>query len=642
MQEHMTSKAKFGDVVKVNFTCAFDDGAVLDSSMGKAPLQLTIGKSGFLEAFEKAIIGMEPGEKKSLRITAEEAYGPYKDELRQVLKREQFPGDILPEPGMKFKFRQENDEKEIRVVEVNETGVTLDANPPLAGKNLLFDIELVDIVKEGPTARTYLMLGTTLQEKGLLEEATQHYLDAIKTDPDFLEAYFRLGVSYQQQGLLDEAISNYRKVLNLDADHLEALLNIGNALRTKARIDEAISYYNRALMLKPDYAGVYNSLGAAYQDKGDFDNAITSYRKALELDADFFEACNNIGNILMLKGQLKEALQYFQRAIRINPNLSSARYNISLIMLSLGNFKEGWEKYEWRLQTRNFDSHYHKFPHPSWNGSSLHKKTLLVCAEQGIRDEIMFASCLPDVISQSGLCIIECDRMLIPLFSRSFPKALFFDRDGTNIVYPPELSSASFKIAIGSLPKFFRPDLNSFPGKASYLTPDPQHVEMWQDRFNRLGSGLKVGISWRGDHPSYLPLDQWTLLLSVPGISLINLQYGDVTAELNAAQERSGKTIHRWEDGDLLKDLDGCASQIAALDLIISVDNEIVHLAGALGKPAWTLLPHFPDWRWMLERPDSPWYPTMKLFRQPSQGDWISLMNLATGELKRIADKGNP
>ena len=633
----MTMTAKYGDIVYVHFTCKLDDGSILDSSEEKNPLEITIGKSGYMKGFERAFIGLEPGEKKTVMVPADQAYGPYKDGLRQVLSREQFPGDMQPEVGMQIKVKQENDEKVIRVVEVTDASVTLDANHHLAGKDIFFDITLVDILKPGPSANAYFTLGSVLQGKGLLEEALLHYLDAIETNPDFVDAYFKLGVLYQLMGLYDESILNYQKVFHLKADHIEAIINLGNVLRIKGEFDEAISFFNKALVIKPDYASTYNNLGAVSKDKGDLDYAILNYKKALELDDGFAEAHSNLGMALQEKAQFKEAENSYRKAIQLNGNLAEAHFKLFSVLLLSGNLREGWEEYEWRLQTEKFDSLYHDFQYPAWDGSSLLGKTLMICAEQGVGDEIMFASCLTDVVDQAELCIVECDRRLLSLFSRSFPKAIFFERQSS---YSPDLSSVQLKTALGTLPKYFRSDLSNFPDKKSYLVPDSSRVEFWQNRFKQLDAGLKVGISWQGGQRAYIgytksvSLEQWAELFSLQGISFISLQNDDYQGELQEVREKLGVKIYKWEDDDQVNDLEDRAAQIAALDLVISVDNTTAHLAGALGKPVWTILPYVPDWRWMMDREDSPWYPTMRLFRQPSPGDWLSVMNRVAEELK--------
>lgn len=635
----MTPKAKYGDIITVHFTCRLDDGTILDSSEGRQPLEITIGKSGYMKGFERAFIGMEPGEKKSVVVSAEEAYGSYKNELRQVLGRNQFSQDVQPEIGMQIKVKQEDDEKVIRIVEVTESDVVLDANHPLAGKDLSFDIMLVKILKPGPNANAYFLLASSLQEKGFLEEATKHYLDAIEANPDFIDAYFKLAVVYQIMCRYDEAMFHYQKVLDLKADHLEAILNLGNVLRIKGEVDEAISMFDKAITIKPGYASTYNNLGVAFRDKGDMDKAILNYRKALELDDTFSEVHNNIGMAFQEKAEFDDAEIYYRKALQLNVNFAEAHYNLSSLLLLSGRFKEGWEEYEWRMKTARFDSRYHSFKFPVWDGDPLEGKKILISAEQGVGDEIMFASCLSDIIDQAELCIVECDGRLLPLFSRSFPKVFFFDRYSA---VPDEVASAELKTAMGSLPGYFRNDLNRFPDKKYYLLPDSNRVDFWQTRLKEIGHGIKIGISWQGSLHDYtnrlqsIPLEQWTQVLSLPEISFISLQYGsEVSEEIKTIKSKSGITIHQWTDANPLENLDDFAAQVAALDLVISVDNSTVHMAGALGKSVWTLLPYVPDWRWMLDREESPWYPTMRLFRQPSPGDWGSVIKRVAEEIKK-------
>jgi hypothetical protein len=254
----------------------------------------------------------------------------------------------------------------------------------------------------------------------------------------------------------------------------------------------------------------------------------------------------------------------------------------------------------------------------------------------------MFASCLPDVIAQADLCIVACDKRLVPLFSRSFPDCTVIEHFNLGDTCPSNILSTDVRISIGSLPKFLRPHPGSFSGRKAYLIPHAQRLNIWHDRIASLGEGLNVGISWRGGanpriiRQRSIMLKQWAELFSLSGIHFVSLQYGDCKNELREAKEKLGVTIHDWEDADPLKDLDNFAAQIAALDLILSIDNSTVHMAGALGKPVWVLLPYVPDWRWMLKREDSPWYPTMRLFRQHSPGDWETVLANVRNELLKL------
>jgi len=281
------------------------------------------------------------------------------------------------------------------------------------------------------------------------------------------------------------------------------------------------------------------------------------------------------------------------------------------------------------------------FPQPRWDGRQLEGKSIIVTAEQGVGDEIMFASCLPEMIAKADLCIVECDKRLIPIFARSFPKTILIERLDSVDSYRTDITSAEMQIPVGSLPKFFRPDLASFPQQGEYLIPDNYKTEIWQKRYTELGPGIKIGISWKGgSKPAEklarsTVLAQWAKLFSVLGAHFINLQYGDCTSELREVREKLDITIHDWEDADPLKDLDDLAAQIAALDLVISVDNATVHMAGALGVPVWVLLPFACDWRWMREYEDTPWYKSVRLIRQKNIGDWEGIFERITSNLKQ-------
>ena len=635
-------KAKFGDTVRVHFTCKLEDDTVHDSSIGQEPLEFIIGENQFIPAFEKTVIGMTTGTSKRVKIPSDLAYGPRQDEKVVVISRDEFPENIDPEPGLQFQIKKnDGGTSYVTVTEVNGSKITLDANHPMSGKDLFFELELVEIVKSGPSAIVCFRLGSMLQDSDQLDGAISWYTKAIQIDPDFTEAYYNLGVALQLSNRWDEAISSYQAVIELKPDHRDAYHNLGNAYKEAGKSANAMECYQKALDLDPAFANAHNSVGTLLQEKGEIDKAIESYKKATEYNADFHEAYFNIGTALQEKGHIDEAIKYYQDALRIKSDFPEAHVRLSSAFLLSGKFKEGWREYEWRYATDKAISQIHYFPQTVWDGSPVTGKTLMIYAEQGVGDEIMFASCIPDVTAQSDSnYIIECDNRLVPLFSRSFPAAQVIARLQINEVLSLDFQNTDLKIATGSLPKMLRPDLNSFPKRKQYLKADDRKVTLWHDRFADMGDGLKIGISWRsGAKPSVqckhsISLIQLLQSIAAPGIHFINLQYGDCKSEIEEVKENSGISVLDWDDIQPLTELDNFAAAIDALDLVISVDNASVHLAGSLGKPVWTLLPFAPDWRWMLEREDSPWYPTMKLFRQPSAGDWQSVIKQVKKELK--------
>jgi hypothetical protein len=311
-----------------------------------------------------------------------------------------------------------------------------------------------------------------------------------------------------------------------------------------------------------------------------------------------------------------------------------------LLWLLTGDFARGWPEYEWRWADPNV--RLRSFSRPRWDGSSLSGKTILVCAEQGIGDEIMFASCIPDLVKRAGHVVLECDSRLVPLFSRSFPGvgvSAACPADHGNPV--PGSPAIDVQIAAGSLPGYLRRSWQDFPEPHAYLVPDPGAVAKWERRYQEAGDGLNVGISWRGGRKAErgkrsTSLDQWADLLRTEEVSFVNLQYGGSRAEINEVSSRCGVQILDWEDANPLVNLDDFAAQIAALDLVISIDNATVHMAGALGVPVWVLQPFAPEWRWLLDREDSYWYPGVRQFRQSMPGNWGAVFERVATELNRM------
>jgi tetratricopeptide (TPR) repeat protein len=525
-------------------------------------------------------------------------------------------------------------------------------------------------------ARTYYNLGIALQEKKQLDEAIHSYQKALELHMSSFGLYNNLGLALHEKGRIGEAIHYYQRAVDLDPGRAEAYYNLGNAMKDSGKPDQAIVAYEKDNQNNPNYAEAYNNLGIILKDKGYFDEAIMHYKNALHLNSNYTEAYNNLGIALKDKGYFDEALTYFEKALQSNPKLpityfnlgaffyetgqfdkakqhyenallidmdyADAHYNLAHTLLLCGNFSEGWRELEWRWKTEDFLYRQRTFLQPTWDGSSLQGRTLFIYAEQGVGDEIMFASCFPDVIDRATLCIIECDRRLVPLFSRSFPAAQCIERSTSADSIQPVMPDFDVVIATGSLPLYLRSHLATFPQKRAYLIPDPVKVDRWRNLLTALGEGLKVGISWRGGKKPHVKkarsilLEKWEEIFSVEGIHFINLQYGDCKAELQEVKDRFGVLVHNWDDADPLKDLDNFSAQISALDLVISIDNATVHMAGSLGMPVWTLLPFVPDWRWMLHREDSPWYPTMRLYRQPSLGDWVSVMGKVKDGLLKL------
>lgn len=304
-----------------------------------------------------------------------------------------------------------------------------------------------------------------------------------------------------------------------------------------------------------------------------------------------------------------------------------------------GDFANGWDDYEsrWTTQRRRID-----LTLPEWDGSPLHDKRLFVYAEQDLGEQILFASCLNELLPATRSCRVECDPRLVPLFQRSFPLADVVATPGRFEERSCDLSVFDSQLPIGGLPRYFRRSESDFARGGRYLVADLTARHRWTRRLAALGDRPKVGISWRGgkERDARLrrstTLEQWRPLFEVESITCINLQYDGDRAELNAVRDVLGTTIHKWDDVNPRQHLDDFAAQIASLDLVITVDNSTAHLAGALGVPTWTLLPDNANWRWMRDRTDSPWFPSMRLFRQPEPEAWEPVFAEVAMELSKV------
>lgn len=528
---------------------------------------------------------------------------------------------------------------------------------------------------DGSLASYHSNLGAAYRALGRLDSAIACYRKALQIDPKSAGVHYNLANALKDLDRFEAAEASYRRAIDIEPAFAEAHNNLGDALKKQGRLDEAIAHHRRAIDFKPMLAEAHFNLGNALKAQDRLDEAVESYRQALRHKRDYAEAHVNLGYVYDDLASVDRAMFHYDQAILIRPGLAEAHFNRSLLRLRSGDLARGWLEYEWRWEHNGRRRHVDR---PEWDGSPLFGRSLFVYAEQGLGDEIMFASCLQEVIEQSEACLVECDSRLIPLFARSFPEAKVIARNRGDaprftaggvgspsgrctsprrqvpaVIGETDADSRlpvtatlepriqfDFQIAAGSLPRFLRPDLRSFPRTDAYLRVDPHKLQHWRRRLDGLGPGLKVGISWRGGKDSNVRqkrstrLDQWEPVLNVPGIHFVNLQYGDCRQELQTVADHSGIVVHDWTDVDPLVELDNFAAQMAALDLVISVDNATVHLAGALGIPVWTLLPFSADWRWLLGRTDSPWYPSMRLIRQRSPDNWTDVFARVGRELE--------
>lgn len=506
-------------------------------------------------------------------------------------------------------------------------------------------------------------LGLLHQQQGHHERACHYYRQALAAAPGFTTALLNLGYCQYEAGDYSHASQTLAKAVASNPGHIDARRVLGDALREDGRVDEALRLYDRLLAENPALTNIWVSRGQALEKSRRFEEALTSFRKGLEYSPDNPRVLNNIGVTLHALGRSEEALDYLRRAVEIdssyiearinlgnalretgavteatawleqtcidNPASGDARFALAFALLLQGNYVRSWEIMEGRATSRQrdiwvFDRRYQA---PPWNGAPLGKKTLLVCAEQGAGDIIQFSRFLPLLAGLAGQIVMEAPAHLL---------ALLKDYSGVTLVARgARLPKYHAYVPLLSLPHLLKIDEHNCTPAIPYLHPDPDKAATWQARLNNV-AGTKVGLCWAGsrlhanDHKRSIPADLLETLSSITEVAFFNLQ--KEPGHLPALP-----AFHDY--ADQLHDFADTAALIDALDLVITVDTSIAHLAGAMGKPVWVLLPFSPDWRWLLARNDSPWYPTARLFRQHAPSAWCEVLLRIGSELGSLAGK---
>jgi tetratricopeptide (TPR) repeat protein len=461
--------------------------------------------------------------------------------------------------------------------------------------------------------------GNVLHELKRFDEALASYDRALAVRPDHVEALCNRGATLHELKRFDEALASYEQALAVRPNHAGALYNRGNTLRQLRRFDEALASYDRALALRPNHVEALNNRATALQHLNRFAEAVASYDRVLALKPDYVEAHSNRGNALHQLNRHDEALASYAKALALRPDHATAHWNGSLARLVCGDFERGWRAYEWRWKTPAM-SPPRSFSQPLWKGEAdLAGRTILLHAEQGLGDTIQFCRYVPMVAARGARVVLEVQPPLKPLL-----ESLGGVRQA--IARSEPLPQFDYHCPLLSLPLAFATRLETVPAAVPYLAAPPERAALWATRLGPK-AGPRVGIAWAGratnwnDRNRSIGLAPF-LALAIPGVTLVSLQKQSrpPDRELLAAQP------HIRRLGEEFTDFADTAAVIAELDLVISVDTAVAHLAGAMGKPVFILLPYAPDWRWLLERSDSPWYPTARLFRQPRLGDWDSVI----------------
>ncbi len=425
-------------------------------------------------------------------------------------------------------------------------------------------------------------------------------------------------------GDVQRAEQLYRQILKRSPDDVLAWKNLGNALLKQARFAEAITCYQQALTLDPTYAVASYNLGVVFHEQRQYTEAIVHYQHAIQLDPTDAAPHVNLAVILEEQGRFAASLLHYQQAATLDPECAEIHWNQALILLRQGDWQHGWEKYEWRW--RLSDARVRSFPQPRWDGTELNGKTILLYTEQGFGDTIQFIRYAPLVVQRGGRVIVECPAPLLRLLGTMTEIEQL-------IPMGDELPAFDVQLPLLSLPQLLDTTPTTIPAAVPYLfPPDTTDVTLKTDPNTR----LKVGLVWSGklsyekNHYRSFSVDLFSELFNVPGVAFYSLQKGDPESQLTALPSH----LPLQNLSPQLQDFADTAAAIEQLDLVITVDTSVAHLAGALGRPVWVLLAYVADWRWFLDRPDSPWYPTMRLFRQASPGDWAGVMTQVKAALK--------
>lgn len=478
-------------------------------------------------------------------------------------------------------------------------------------------------------ANAHHNLGLALFRQGDRVGAIGHHRRAIALVPHHASAHNSLGVALLGQNQVEDALQCFQTAIDLKPDYASAHDNLGTALQRQGKLVDAIAAYQTAIALKPDAANAYSNLGTALKEQGNFPDAIAAFETAIRLQPDHADAYNNYGGTFVELGQYDAAIDCYEQAIRHKPDYADAHLNLGIMLLMQGHYQRGFVEYHWRWKTTQCPDL--RYPQALWDGSPLQGRVILLTAEQGFGDTIQFARYAPLVAASGGVVVMACQKPLERLLGTLEGLDHCVDRDQTDVqthVHCPLLD----------LPLLLGTTIATIPAQVPYLHPPEQHWELPAVPHTR----LKVGIVWASNPANSTSskrscdLDAFLPLLEIPAVAFYSLQKDVSEADATRLAELSIQNLAPY-----LEDFAETAAAIVQLDLVITVDTAVAHLAGALAHPVWTLLPFSADWRWLTDREDTPWYPTMRLFRQSQPGDWVGVFQAVQVALQAIVRQPN-
>jgi tetratricopeptide (TPR) repeat protein len=476
-------------------------------------------------------------------------------------------------------------------------------------------------------------LGAALHALNRSEEAIPHFERALALRPDDAGTLNNFGNALLALNRPEDAVRQFEKALALAPELADVHVNLANALHAAGRHDEALGRYDRALALDPGSVRGHMNRGNSLKERGQYEQAIANYERALAIEPKSVATLMNLGKTLHMADRREDAIDCYRKALASDPGNDEARLNLAVLCLSLGLLSEGWEHHKHRWAAAPHTA-VRPYPQPEWNGERV-RGTLMVWGAQGIGDQILHAGMIPELAALADQVVLEVEPRLVPLFARSFPNVQVI-----GLAQEPYAGRVDAHVPLGGLGRFLRPTLEAFPRRErGYLVPDEGRAKVLRNRLTADRRAL-VGLSWISMNAEFgrlrsAPLRDFESLLRLPGCRFVDLQYGDTQAERAAVESATGVRVERLNDVDNTNDIDGLAALICACDAVVTIDNTTVHLAGALGRPTWVLVPHGHAriWYWFDGRDDSLWYPRVRVRRQLKAQSWAETISGVAAEV---------
>lgn len=480
--------------------------------------------------------------------------------------------------------------------------------------------------------QAFYNLGSLMRDRGLPADAEKCFRRAWELNPDDLSACLALAGTLKTQEKWNEAETCYRIIAEQNPDDADVAVELAFVLARQERLEDAADIYRRLLETRPDFYQLQSSLSYIYERQGRLDEAVAAASRAIEICPDDPESHNNLGIALRSLHRLDDACDRFQTALSLNPEFMLAEFNLGTTYLLAGNYHEGWPGYRRCAETTSTGPR--RFDRPRWTGSPIPGRRLLVFADQGFGDTMQLVRFLPDVADRSGARIVL-----------ESPPELFSLLNGISgvdscVVEPASPQEFDLQVPLSDLPGLLDVTLDSLPGRTAYLPATASLPADVENFLSDLPAGSKtVGLVWQGnpcqarDLLRSCPLERLRPLFDIPDVAWISLQTDGAVREQLARLDVPNRPI---DLGAHLTDFSQTAAVITRIDLVITVDTSVAHLAGGMGRPVWTMLCHTPDWRWHLGRTDSPWYPSMTLYRQPDWGNWDTVIARMADDLSRL------